>query len=520
MASAQQIEANRLNSRKSTGPKSSAGKARSRRNALTHGLSGEAIVLPEGESEAVQERMAEWHSSLRPFDSYQTWLLEAVAIESRRVERCRARENLAREEIARRAEESWGDDRRREAEEVAAWRGSNPSLACARLRSGAAGCRVLLDWWEALGRALDDGEWDEAQTALAHDLLGVPPALRTGRASPLNAASGEVQSEHRRGIVAAEVARLEEALAEAMPARDERARRAAAAGLSLDEGPELARLRRYEGTCMRRLQWAREQIRRPVNKTWDASPAWPSHGRRAPNPEHGRAANPSAGPVPPPDRAGPGENARARIGLGWDADAPEAGPIPPPAAWPADETKPIAAGTPFEKTPYLDDPAADETKPIAAGTPFVKTPYLDDPAADETKPIAAGTPVPPSAAYDPGDETKPIAGGSGLRAGDQPEPIAASAPPPLRARTARAAAKRPDDESKRREAEVRAGVEALFGIRSPSPPPKRVVDLLTPAERRWVERLMVRQAEELKASTQGRPGRVAGLATQEPSGAI
>jgi hypothetical protein len=38
MATPAQIEANRRNARKSTGPKTAAGKAASSRNALTHGL--------------------------------------------------------------------------------------------------------------------------------------------------------------------------------------------------------------------------------------------------------------------------------------------------------------------------------------------------------------------------------------------------------------------------------------------------------------------------------------------------
>ena len=44
MASARQIEANRLNALKSTGPKSEAGKRRSRRNAVRHGLTAETVI--------------------------------------------------------------------------------------------------------------------------------------------------------------------------------------------------------------------------------------------------------------------------------------------------------------------------------------------------------------------------------------------------------------------------------------------------------------------------------------------
>jgi hypothetical protein len=44
MASERQITANRLNAQKSTGPRTEAGKRKSRRNALRHGLTGESVV--------------------------------------------------------------------------------------------------------------------------------------------------------------------------------------------------------------------------------------------------------------------------------------------------------------------------------------------------------------------------------------------------------------------------------------------------------------------------------------------
>ena len=54
MTSLKQIEANRRNAQKSTGPKSEAGKQRSSRNAVRHGLTAETIIEPLEDAEDYQ----------------------------------------------------------------------------------------------------------------------------------------------------------------------------------------------------------------------------------------------------------------------------------------------------------------------------------------------------------------------------------------------------------------------------------------------------------------------------------
>jgi len=64
MATQAQIDANRINAKKSTGPRTPEGKARSRANALRHGLCGTAILMDceqEDEfNEIVDDLLEEW----------------------------------------------------------------------------------------------------------------------------------------------------------------------------------------------------------------------------------------------------------------------------------------------------------------------------------------------------------------------------------------------------------------------------------------------------------------------------
>ncbi len=55
MTSVKQIEANRRNAQKSTGPKTNEGKEVSRLNVLKHGLLAEMLLLPDENVEAFEQ---------------------------------------------------------------------------------------------------------------------------------------------------------------------------------------------------------------------------------------------------------------------------------------------------------------------------------------------------------------------------------------------------------------------------------------------------------------------------------
>ena len=66
MASLKQLEANRRNAQKSTGPRSVEGKAASSQNALKSGIDAKAQTLPGEKPEALEALTAEYYDRFRP----------------------------------------------------------------------------------------------------------------------------------------------------------------------------------------------------------------------------------------------------------------------------------------------------------------------------------------------------------------------------------------------------------------------------------------------------------------------
>jgi hypothetical protein len=99
MATPAQIEANRRNARKSTGPKTAAGKAASSRNALTHGMTA-AIA---------DEEVRAYYEIIREMMPLEGLGLDAARAEVRALELATAEARLARARLAEVRELSKGD---------------------------------------------------------------------------------------------------------------------------------------------------------------------------------------------------------------------------------------------------------------------------------------------------------------------------------------------------------------------------------------------------------------------------
>jgi hypothetical protein len=93
MISEKQLEANRRNALRSTGPRTPEGKSNSSRNNLRHGLTGQINILPTEDREAHDAFCSELTNSLQPETPLEHQLAYSVAEDSWRLNRARAIEN-------------------------------------------------------------------------------------------------------------------------------------------------------------------------------------------------------------------------------------------------------------------------------------------------------------------------------------------------------------------------------------------------------------------------------------------
>jgi hypothetical protein len=78
MATAAQINANRENARKSTGPRTPRGKAISSRNSLVHGMTSGKFLPPDGDPNEFFQLLDQFRDRFQPFDEVEDALVERL----------------------------------------------------------------------------------------------------------------------------------------------------------------------------------------------------------------------------------------------------------------------------------------------------------------------------------------------------------------------------------------------------------------------------------------------------------
>lgn len=95
MASQEQIEANRRNAQRSTGPVTGEGKAATRFNAVKHGMTAVTAVLPHEDADSYNELRESFLSTYKPANAVEASLVETVANSYWRLLRARRVETAA-----------------------------------------------------------------------------------------------------------------------------------------------------------------------------------------------------------------------------------------------------------------------------------------------------------------------------------------------------------------------------------------------------------------------------------------
>ena len=200
--SPKRLAANRQNSGKSTGPTTSAGKARSSRNALKHGLTSQTAVLPNEDPSVFQEHFDQWLGYYQTDDPAQLAAIERAVSSKWKLDRCTRLETERLSEQVRHAVDQYDLDKFTEAESIgrrlvfepiarcdvpqvhdpvfqarlATRQADNPAVLAKRLEMTAQGVDWLILRWIELAEMLrHHGFWHYPEKFRAVWLLGRRP---------------------------------------------------------------------------------------------------------------------------------------------------------------------------------------------------------------------------------------------------------------------------------------------------------------------------------------------------------
>lgn len=181
-----QLAANRANAQRSTGPRTPAGKARSRWNTLTHGALAQALIPPalEGlESRAAfDELLASLRVSLAPASPLEEMLVERIAVSYWRLARLLRAESsaIAFNQESLRYQQSFADAPVSDLSEPIDPYGSQKALA-SRLRAVLSDQDSLRDLMSSINSAYQSATIEQLQQAaclLIEQITDALPALR------------------------------------------------------------------------------------------------------------------------------------------------------------------------------------------------------------------------------------------------------------------------------------------------------------------------------------------------------
>src|SRR4051794_35203629 len=177
LSPAKRARINRNNARKSTGPRTEAGKKSASLNSYKHGLCAKAIALPSEDAALLQEKLQWWNDHYAPETPGERELVEMAVTASVQRDRSRRYLTAALTEQVLSAEKRWDEAREDEVLALVKLLDKEPGAAVARLRRTGHGCRWLIARWRGLAERLEapeseGGGWRPADCLEAIRLQG------------------------------------------------------------------------------------------------------------------------------------------------------------------------------------------------------------------------------------------------------------------------------------------------------------------------------------------------------------
>jgi hypothetical protein len=266
--------ANKLNSLKSTGPKTLEGKQRSRQNSFKHGFTGAGVVQAPGEAAEAARRAEALRQELKPRGELQHFLVSRLALQMTRLDHLADYQQACQDEQARHAAERFDDALYTGVETQLDWIAAEPATRARRLHETVEGVGLVVNCWQQLfdelnhpygpqwsyqhsqraanlmGRRPDDVPYTRLD-ALCHAVLGdfsrlAPPEREGGEQAVKARAIQELSA-----FITDRISWLRGRLAGMNPAAVEQDRAEAARRARFDPSPQAVLGRKYEGTLER-----------------------------------------------------------------------------------------------------------------------------------------------------------------------------------------------------------------------------------------------------------------------------
>jgi hypothetical protein len=170
------INANRINSLKSCGPKTAEGKAISRRNGLKHGMTGQGVVALDEDAAEVERRHVTLKVEMAPQTLIGAVLIRELATLSVRMERGSRQEFATVGERVRHALENYDAEQLERAQQIMAGIADDPAGTVRRLKRTPSGVNLLVSNWEKVRADLarePKPPWDSAWVVKVSRLMGL-----------------------------------------------------------------------------------------------------------------------------------------------------------------------------------------------------------------------------------------------------------------------------------------------------------------------------------------------------------